>query len=164
MFFLGTHDNGVDAKARVSVPAEFRQVVRAEALDGVYCWPSFMGGYLEGCGASLMGRVHKALESMNPFDEAADAFSQAILGESRLLKFDATGRITLPKDFIDHAGLDERCVFNGRGDRFRIWAPQAYEAHRLEARRIARDNPHKFPSLPSANGHGGNGSNGEMRP
>jgi MraZ protein len=39
--FMGTYTNKVDAKGRVSVPAEFRAVLAEEEQDGIICFPSF---------------------------------------------------------------------------------------------------------------------------
>ncbi len=132
--FLGTHVNGVDAKGRVSTPAEFRGVVRQEGLEGVYCWPSIDGGYLEGCGADLMDRYQQKLRDRDPFDDESEDFAQVVLGNARLLKFDATGRVTLPKEFIAEAGLTDHAAFVGLGDKFQVWDPETRAAHAVQAR------------------------------
>ena len=50
--FLSTVTNSLDAKGRVSVPADFRSVIgesgREDGFDGIIVWPSFDGAYLEG--------------------------------------------------------------------------------------------------------------------
>ncbi len=154
--FLGTHINGVDVKGRVSAPADFRAVARDEALEGVYCWPAFDGPFLEGCGQGLMERFKAMLDAWDPYDEIRTAFARAVLGEARLLGFDATGRVTLPKEFAAHAGLDGQAAFVGLGDKFQIWNPDAHEAHRVAARETLKDNKHRLrPPQAAARGDGG---------
>ncbi len=155
--FLGTHVNGVDAKGRVSAPAEFRSVARDEGLEGVYVWPSIAGGYLEGCGAELMQRYQEKLRQRDPFDDTSDDFAQVVLGQARLLKFDATGRVTLPAVFIQEVGLADQAAFVGLGDKFQIWEPDRRDSHLRDARtRLQR----KTPGNRSQHGQGGEQSAG----
>lgn len=124
--FLGTHVHGVDAKGRVSSPAEFRAVVAKDGLEGVYLWTAIEGGFLQGCGAELMGRYEERLRTSDPFADARNPAVDAVLARARLFKFDATGRITLPKALIEDAGLDGQATFVGRGDRFEMWSATAW--------------------------------------
>lgn len=138
--FLSTTSNGVDAKGRVSVPADFRSVVRGGPFDGIIVWPSFDGPYLEGGGQALLERYQALIEEMDPYDEARIAFERAIFGAAKPLAFDSNGRVTLPKELIDHAQLDGKATFVGLGSRFEIWSPAAYEAHKSSAQAFAKDN------------------------
>lgn len=133
IMFLGTHVNGLDAKGRVSVPADFRAIVRAEGLEGVYCWPSPDGACLVGCGASLMGRYKSLADDMDLFDPLRDALAHSVFAGVRTLNFDANGRITLPEAFVTHAGLNGQSAFVGLADRFEIWRPDAYQDRQAEA-------------------------------
>lgn len=137
--FLGTHVNGLDAKGRASVPADFRAVVRAEGLEGVYCWPSPEDGCLVGCGGALMNRYKAMADDLDLFDPMRDALAHSVFAGVRMLSFDANGRITLPDGFVAHAGLDGQIAFVGLADHFEIWGPQAYEVHREAQRARLRE-------------------------
>ena len=50
------------------------------------------------------------IEEMDPYDDARIAFERAIFGAARPLAFDANGRVTLPKEFAEHAGLDAKAT------------------------------------------------------
>lgn len=147
--FLSTTTNGIDAKGRLSVPADFRAIVRNGPFDGIYVWPSFDGDYLEGGGQSLMDRYLQMIEGMDPYDDARVALERAIFGSARPLSFDANGRITLPKPFAEHAGLSDKATFVGLGTRFEIWNPDVYAAHEVEARKFARENKRAMKLPPS---------------
>ena len=150
--FLSTTNNGVDAKGRVSVPADFRAVVRGGPFDGIIVWPSFDGPYLEGGGQALLERYQALIEDMDPYDEARVAFERAIFGAARPLSFDSNGRVTLPKEFIEHAGLDSRATFVGLGSRFEIWSPESYEEHKSSAQSYARENKRSLRLTPKPGG------------
>ncbi len=147
--FLSTTTNGIDAKGRLSVPADFRSIVRNSPFDGIYVWPSFDGEYLEGGGQSLMDRYLGMIESMDPYDDARVALARAIFGSARPLSFDANGRITMPKPFAEHAGLESRATFVGLGSSFEIWNPDVYASHEIEARKLARENKRSLKMPPA---------------
>lgn len=142
--FLSTATNTLDAKGRLSVPADFRANVGDGNFDGIVLWPSFDGAYLEGGGLSLLEDYQALLEGMDPYDEARIAFERAIFAESRRLSFDATGRITLPRDLADYAGLSKQATFVGLGRRFEVWDPESYKARAENARTMARENRHRL--------------------
>jgi transcriptional regulator MraZ len=135
--FVSTIVNKLDAKARVSVPAPFRQILAQENLHGIYCFTSFASPALEAYGGSLMAEIQSRLGSVDALlSEAHDDLAQAILAETRLLDFDDEGRVRLPDEFIAHAGITERVTFVGMNKKFQIWDPERFEPVRLE--RIAR--------------------------
>ncbi len=138
--FVSTTTNGIDAKGRVSVPADFRTVVNAEGFSGIYVWPSFNGGFLEGGGLRLLEGYQDAIEDMDPYDDARTAFERVIFGGAKPLMFDSTGRVVLPKAFMEHAGLEKQAVFIGLGKRFEIWGPDAHKAQAADALSFAREN------------------------
>ncbi len=42
--------------------------------------------------------------------------------------FDVTGRIVIPAELLQHAGITDSAVFVGRGNSFQIWNPAAFRA------------------------------------
>ncbi len=150
--FLSTTINGVDAKGRVSVPAGFRAVVRNDPEEKIFVWPSFEGGYLEGGGQALLDRYLALMEEMDPYDDARAAFEQTIFGDTRGLAFDGTGRVSLPRDLIDHAGLGGKAAFVGLGARFEIWDPDRLAERKASARNFARDNKKSLRLPPRTGG------------
>jgi MraZ protein len=142
--FLSTATNTLDAKGRISVPADFRAVVGDGSFDGIVIWPSFDGSYLEGGGMKLMRAYQALIEAMDPYDEARIAFERTIFAGSRRLSFDGTGRITLPKEFAEYANLSGSATFIGLGSRFEIWNPDDHKIHAEQARKLASENKHRL--------------------
>lgn len=152
--FLSRSTNTLDAKGRISVPADFRNVVSpklqngtpggVDSFDGIIVWPSFDGPYLEGGGIALLKDYQALLENMDPYDDARIAFERAIFAESRRLSFDANGRVSLPKELAEYAQLNGQVTFIGLGRRFEIWSPKNYEALAVNAREMARENRHRL--------------------
>ncbi len=143
--FLSRFTNTLDAKGRVSVPADFRTAVALDGLrynddfDGIVLWPSIDGKWLEGGGMALVQAHQEMLNTLKTHDHARIAFERAVFGESHRLAFDASGRVSLPKDLAAFAKLDKQVTFVGMGQRFEIWDPVAYEAKLKLVRKMAKE-------------------------
>jgi len=125
--FVSTHETSLDTKGRVSVPAAFRHAL--EGGQRIFIWPASDGSScLEGGGEALMATYRQTLARMSPTDPARRAFMHAIFTRSADLKMDDTGRISIPKSLLSHAGITKELVFAGALDRFHIWEPERFAA------------------------------------
>ncbi len=130
--FVFTTVNKLDAKARVSVPAPFRQILAQQNLHGFYCFRSFAHRTLEAFGEELLADIQKRVGSVNPISKAYDARVQGIASEAQFLNFDDEGRVRLPDEFIAHARITDRVCFVGMIQKFQIWDPVEFEPIRRE--------------------------------
>ncbi len=136
--FVGRHVNKIDKKGRVSVPKTFRAALQAQGSAVVYAYPLFKHAAIEACGEAFMERLSASLDDLDMFSDEQDDLAAVVLENAHALSFDPEGRVILPKELGDHAGLSGEAVFVGRGGRFQIWAPAAYEANRGTAFERAR--------------------------
>jgi MraZ protein len=152
--FMGTHQNRLDAKGRVSVPAPFRAALRQNGQSDPTANGSFGNG--NGHAAQLVLRPshqHPCIEAwpltefyalaeplnrLDRFSEEHDDLASTLYADSFIVETDKEGRIVLPDALIAHAGLTEAVVFMGMGRTFHIWEPRAGERHRIEARERTR--------------------------
>jgi MraZ protein len=139
MLFLSTYINKIDKKGRVSVPANFRAVIRKEEYQGVIAYGSFINDCVEASGISRVNNLNKVIDSLDPFSEERDAFATTILGASSQLPFDSDGRILLSEKLMELASLKDKALFIGKGETFEIWNPDGFEAYAEKARRIAKE-------------------------
>ncbi|MEM1103131.1 MAG: division/cell wall cluster transcriptional repressor MraZ [Pseudomonadota bacterium] len=137
--FVGAFDNKIDAKGRVSVPADFRAAVAGASFDGVVAFPAFTGDAIEAGGLDRLQEIQAMIDGLDPYGDEREAFELAVMSQARKLAFDADGRITLPGELIDCAGLNGRAAFVGRGPYFQIWRPEAYAEKMAEAQARARE-------------------------
>ena len=135
--FVSTYTNKLDAKGRVSIPASFRQILAQQEMGALYCIPSFVSPSLEAFGNTLLNQFQQRLDKYDPlFSENYDDEAQAVLAAAQSLNFDDEGRVRLPDDLIAHAGITERVVFVGLGQKFQMWDPARFEP--VQRERIAR--------------------------
>ena len=149
-FFSSNVKNRIDGKGRVSVPAAFRKVLELEAVPGVVLIPG-MGGQpcIDGMGHSRLEQMADSLDGA-PLDPVAYALQVSLIGEARQLQFDEPGRIVLPQDLREMAGLEgEAALFVGLGRTFQIWNPDAYEARKAELKKVALANYDRLQLRPA---------------
>ena len=154
--FLSTVTNSLDAKGRVSVPADFRATISEtpskSPFDGIVVWPSLDGSYLEGGGISLLEDFQSSLDQREHYDAERSALQYMIFASSRQLAFDGGGRVSLPKDLHEYAGLNGKVTFVGLGRRFEIWSPKALEDRKEGLLALARESRHLLTTVPSGGG------------
>jgi MraZ protein len=146
-FFSSTTVNKIDDKGRVSIPAAFRKVLDAETQPGLWLIPGLRDEpAIEGLGSTRFEALAEAIDAMNPLDPAAIALSNKVMGKARhLLLEDNTGRIVLPRDFRQIAGIEGEALFVGLGKTFQIWNPEAYAARQADLDRLASENFARLP-------------------
>jgi MraZ protein len=143
--FLGTHQNRLDAKGRVSVPAAFRASLRAlsgETGNGAAALvlrPSHKHPCIEAWPAAVFDALANPLDRLDLFSEEHDDLAAALYADAFPAECDKEGRIVLPEALVAHAGLTDAVVFMGLGRTFQIWEPGAAARRRAEARERARE-------------------------
>ena len=138
--FLGTHQNKLDAKGRVSVPAPFRAALRANngseapITTPLVLRPSHKFPCIEAWPEHVFQSLAAPLDQMALFSDEHDDLASALYADAFAVETDREGRIVLPEPLIAHAALGQMVVFVGHGRIFRIWDPVAGARHRTEAR------------------------------
>jgi MraZ protein len=148
--FLGTHQNRLDAKGRVSVPAPFRAALRALAngddAASLVLRPSHKHPCIEGWPAASFHALAEPLDRLDMFGEDHDDLAFTIYADAHPVETDREGRVVLPEAMVRHANLADAVLFVGLGKLFQIWEPEAAERRRIEARERARDKGLALPS------------------
>jgi MraZ protein len=150
--FLGTHQNKLDAKGRVSVPAPFRTAlrIRGEANGSgmqLVLRPSHQHPCIEAWPAAEFAALAEPLNRLDLFSQAHDDLAASLYADAFPVEADKQGRIVLPDQLAAYAGLTEAVVFMGLGRVFQIWEPTAAERRRAEARERARVHGFTLPGV-----------------
>lgn len=132
---MDTVINKVDAKGRVSLPADYRAIVK-ELSTEIVCYRSLSAPCIEGCLEETLDKLANVIEDATDFfSETQDNLTNLIFGDAKRFTFDSTGRIMLSEKLLKHAGITDTAVFVGKGRKFQIWNPQnwAKEEARIRA-------------------------------
>ena len=139
MLFLGTIENKLDQKGRISVPADFRMVVKNSIFQGIILFHSFTNKCIEGCSMERMEMLSDATDNLDLFSEENDNLNSLIFSDARQLSFDVTGRIVIPSDLLEFAGIKNSALFVGKGKTFQIWNPDEFNKFQNNVRKKAFD-------------------------
>lgn len=133
--FMDTIINKVDAKGRVSLPSDYRAIVK-ELSTEIVCYRSLSAPCIEGCLEESLDKLANVIEDATDFfSETQDNLTNLIFGDAKRFTFDSTGRIMLSEKLLKHANITDTAVFVGKGRKFQIWNPQnwAKEEARIRA-------------------------------
>ena len=147
--FLDTIANKVDAKGRVSLPADYRAIVK-ELSTEIVCYRSLTSPCIEGCTEDLLEKLATDIEnSTDFFSETQDDLTNLIFGDAKRFTFDSTGRIMLTEKLIKHAEITDTAVFVGKGRKVQIWSEENWAKEEERLREKVRQNR---PSLKNEEG------------
>lgn len=152
--FLSTYVNKVDRKGRVSVPATFRAALAAQRFPGIVAFPSYKYPALDANGIDRMEELIARLDAFEEFSDEHENLSALMFASSQRLPFDTEGRVVLPPDLAEHAGIGDSAAFVGLGKSFQIWEPARFAEHLANLRERARRQGTKIPPLAAAGGRG----------
>ena len=133
--FMDTITNKVAAKGRVSLPSDYRAIVKELSIE-IVCYRSLSAPCIEGCLEDSLDKLATEIEnSTDFFSETQDNLTNLIFGDAKRFPFDSTGRIVLTEKLLQHAEITDSAVFVGKGRKFQIWNPEnwAKEEARIRA-------------------------------
>ncbi|MGH7067123.1 MAG: division/cell wall cluster transcriptional repressor MraZ, partial [Acetobacteraceae bacterium] len=149
--FLGTHQNKLDAKGRVSIPAPFRAALKAEiAADDTISFvvrPSHIYPCIEAWPLSAFEKLEEPLDQLATFSEEQQDLATVIYPDALPLECDREGRVLLPESLVRHAGLSLAVTFLGLGRNFQIWEPAAADRRVAEAHERVRSRGLTLPAV-----------------
>jgi MraZ protein len=132
-YFTGSSTHKVDAKGRVSLPADYRKVLEGVGSSHVVVLPRMNHPdahvVLSRTGYEKVVEQFEAMEELSHAD--TEALALRIVTDARQIPVDEAGRMVLSKDLREQIGIGEEARFVGRGSSFQIWEPgkrAAYEA------------------------------------
>lgn len=130
--FISQHAKLVDKRGRITVPHDFRDCLNLEDFKGFIAFASHKSQAIECCGISKMEKLAAKVDAddFSSFFEEQDDLITSIFADSYKIMFDDAGRVMLPNDLLEHAGISAEVLFVGMGKTFQIWDPIQFKAHR----------------------------------
>jgi MraZ protein len=143
--FNDVHLNAVDAKARVSLPAAFRQTIdircntgkvapglaktlRMSVNGALGCIEVSDGLNIADTEEQLTAHAERVAEKTGQLvSDILDELEAKTFPMMKDVSFDSDGRMVLPERLREKAGIGAQAFFVGRGRRFRIWAPDVLQ-------------------------------------
>lgn len=122
--FLGEYEVRLDAKGRFLLPAGFKKQMTGEAA------PLVLNRGFEKCLSLYPNEswepLFQKLSRLNDFDPEVRKFKRYFLNGATLVELDTAGRILIPKNLIEYAGLDKEIILVSNIDKIEIWNKEKY--------------------------------------
>lgn len=130
--FIGEYWGTIDDKGRVVIPSKLRKELFAQGVKNVYITRG-----LENClfvfSDSMWNIQTEKLKSLSFTRVDPRAFTRLFFSGAFQSKIDRQGRIVLPQNLGIYAGLKERIVIIGAGDRLEIWSEENWNTYSRKA-------------------------------
>jgi len=128
MVFFGEFRGKIDSQGRVVIPAKLRNLLGNKKGSSVYITRG-----LENC---LFIFSEKVWESQSeklktlPFTKGDPrAFTRLFFSGTYQSKIDRQGRILIPSNLLQYAGIKEKIVIVGVGTRIELWAEERWDKY-----------------------------------
>ncbi len=129
-YYTSSYRHGVDEKRRIQIPARWRPK-KAGTEFTITLWPISTGGaYLRVLPPSQMAKLMRDIEQMPNGDEKS-TLKRIIGGGSDGATLDKSGRMCLPEEMMEKAGITNEAVLVGVLDRFEVWNPERLEKMKM---------------------------------
>ncbi|MCB9195977.1 MAG: division/cell wall cluster transcriptional repressor MraZ [Flavobacteriales bacterium] len=124
--FIGEYHCKLDAKGRLSLPAEMRKQLSPEDAE-TFVISRGVDDCLSLYPMSEWARVMEKLRSLNRFKAKDRKFARMFQKGATKLAVDASGRLLFPKALMGWAGIQKDIVLVANVDLWEIWDKKRYE-------------------------------------
>jgi MraZ protein len=147
--FRGTFEHTIDDKGRVSVPARFREIVQATNDDRLVITNFMVNAVrcLDVYPYAAWTQLEERLLGKPRFDPRFLRFQNYYVAGAQDCVLDKQGRILLPPNLRQYAGLNRDVVFTSALDKFRIWDREQWSQVFGEAERFWMERPEDLSEL-----------------
>jgi MraZ protein len=121
--FMGEYNHTIDPKGRVIIPAKFR-----ENLGSQFVITKGLDGCLYGYPYDTWEEVGKNFQESMKANKEARKFSRFFFASASSCDIDKQGRILIPANLRDYAGLKKDVVLAGNLTHIEIWDKDKWDA------------------------------------
>lgn len=124
--FLGEYEATLDAKGRFLLPAGFKkQLPEGEAMHFIVNrgFEKCLTLYPQQSWEPIFSEISK----LNDFDPKVREFRRYFLNGATQVELDTAGRLLLPKNLAEHAGLEREIVLVSAVNKIEIWDKSKYK-------------------------------------
>lgn len=126
--FKGSYSYSVDSKGRINIPAKLRKYVSPDANDTfvvtrgfekcLFLYPLDEWNALEG-----------SIRELSPSNSQHRFITRTLLQYATETQLDGQARITIPRELLQFAGVEDQVLIVGVLERIEVWNPKEYEGY-----------------------------------
>jgi MraZ protein len=130
MLLTGTFPRTLDEKQRLAIPKRLRDALGQEATDvGVLYAAPGTDGSLALYTEESFSRLAQQLGASPPTGQDVRAFSRLFYAQAQRLEVDRQGRVRIPPELVQLAGLEKDVMLVGVRDHLELWNRQRWDAY-----------------------------------
>lgn len=124
--FLGEYEATLDSKGRFLLPAGIKKQL-PEGVDPVFVVNRGFEKCLTVYPLQSWKPIYENISALNDFDPKVREFRRYFLNGAIQIEVDNAGRILLPKNLMEHAGLEKDIVLVSAMNKMEIWDKNKYQ-------------------------------------
>ncbi|MEX0360337.1 division/cell wall cluster transcriptional repressor MraZ [Flagellimonas sp.] len=125
---IGQHDCKADTKGRVILPISLKNQLLPVLNDGFVIKRSVFQQCLELYPKQEFDVLMQKVMKKSKINRKYDAFVRNFVAGMKELSVDGdTGRIQIPRNLVEYAGIEKEVVLNAVFDKIEIWSKDKYE-------------------------------------
>ncbi len=130
--FSNKYSATVDGKGRIVLPAPFKKEM-GDALEPLFVvekdvYDACLNLYPY---ATWQTKVERLRKRLNMDDPVHSKMLSRYYEEIVTVTMAENGRLNIPDDMLQYAGITKEAIFTGQGMRMRLWEPSRHQASRL---------------------------------
>lgn len=124
---IGTYECKADAKGRTMVPAPLKKQLAPMMADGFVIKRAVFQNCLEVYPMDEWNALMAKMSGLNRFSRKNNDFIRRFTAGVKIVELDAAGRLLIPKDLMDFAGIKKDIVISSAINIIEIWDKDQYE-------------------------------------
>jgi MraZ protein len=126
--FKGSYNYSVDSKGRINIPSRLRKYVSPEANDTFIV----TRGYEKCLFAYPLdewNKLEQSIRDLSPTNPKHRFFMRTLLELATESQLDGQSRITIPKELLQFAGIENDVLILGVLERIELWNPTIFSEY-----------------------------------
>ena len=128
--FRGFSTLSVDSKGRLAIPSRYRERLLSMADGCLVLTLNPLDRSLWLYPMSEWELIESKLAALSDFDKQSRRAKQMMRGYATDCQMDGQGRILIPQELREYAGLEKQLVILGQGNKFELWDELAWNQQR----------------------------------
>jgi len=124
---IGTYECKADAKGRVMFSSAFKKQLAPILQEGFVIKRAVFQPCLELYPMQEWNLMMAKINKLNRFKKKNNDFIRRFTAGVKVVELDATGRVLIPKDLCDFAGIEKQVVMSSSVNIVEIWDKNKYE-------------------------------------
>ncbi|HCY98346.1 division/cell wall cluster transcriptional repressor MraZ [uncultured Polaribacter sp.] len=124
---IGTYECKADAKGRVLFSSALKKQLQPVLNEGFVIKRAVFQPCLELYSMEEWQLIMAKINKLNKFVKKNNDFIRRFTAGVKIVEFDAAGRVLIPKDLADFAGISKQVVLSSAVNIIEIWDKEKYE-------------------------------------